>query len=205
MTYKDKIEKKDNVNPFPLFRLVKEVILDNGNTSYSFYDGDYLKGFSDETPLFTKNKDDAKVFMNDDEGNYVLNKLVELIETKKIDYNYVFVNDYNELNEEGGYLLHYPSKYYFDNNHTIPFKIRQCYETRIKAINRLNRESKTELLYFIEGYSKTRNTVITSHQWDYLFQCDVYKLRCIVNRNRGRETFDPYIMEPPFKRKILEG
>lgn len=200
------IRKNDptKVNPFVAFVLVKKKILDNGKEFYSFHDGDYVIDIEDDGYVKTSSDlNDALIYENEADANEVYNFLINKIRKKELKYDFIFVQDFNELAEYTAYCLHYPNEHYAD--FVQPVKIFQSPSTRQKAVLRANAYKKSNLLNYIEKYARSKNKIITNNEYYYLSEfCDAVKLEGILLANRGRNDFDVYICEHPKRRALFE-
>ena len=175
------------VNPFVVFVLVKKKILDNGKEFYSFHDGDYVIEIEDDGYVKTSSDlNDALIYDNEADANEAFNFLINKIRKKELKYDFIFVQDFNELAECIAYCLHSPS-------------------TRQKAVLIANVYKKYKLLNYIEKYARSKNKIITNKEYYYLSEfCDAVKLERILLANRGRNDFDVYICEHPKRRVLFE-
>lgn len=198
MTYKEKLESKTNIKPFALFRLVKDKFIDDSvEPFYSFYDGDWFCGYDEEgRPIFGGDIDDAEVIDNNEYGNKVLHHLVDLYKEKKIRYQHIFVQDYNELNKSTGYLQHWPNYRYGSNNCIIPFSVYKNPTTRHIADERLARHKKYDYIGIISDEIRIKNwREPTEDEYNFMYSKDWRALEHIFNRNRGRRDFDLFIVD----------
>lgn len=198
MTYKEKLENKTNIKPFALFRLVKDKFIDDSvEPFYSFYDGDWFCGYDEGgAPIFSGYIDDAEVIDNDEYGNKVLHHLVDLYKEKKIGYQHIFVQDYNELNKSTAYLQHWPNHRYGSNNCIIPFKVYKNPVTRYQAGERLAIHKKYDYIDIISTEIRIKNwREPTEDEYNFMYSKDWRSLEHIFNRNRGRRDFDLFIVD----------
>ena len=198
MTYKEKNENVTNIKAFALFRLVKDKYHDDSSEPfYSFYDGDWFCGYDEDgTPIFSGDIDDAEVIDNDEYGNKVLHHLVDLYKEKKIGYQHIFVQDYNELNRSTAYLQHWPNYRYASNNCIIPFKVYKDTSARYIANERLGRHKKYEYFDKISDEIRIKNLrEPTEDEYNFMYCKDWRMLEHIFNRNIGRRDFDVFIVD----------
>lgn len=198
MTYKEKLESKTNIKPFALFRLVKDKFIDDSvEPFYSFYDGDWFCGYDEEgRPIFGGDIDDAKVIDNNEYGNKVLHHLVDLYKEKKIRYQHIFVQDYNELNKSTGYLQHWPNYRYGSNNCIIPFSVYKNPTTRHIADEKLGQHKKEIYIDIICTEIRIKNLREPNEdEYNFMYSKDWRSLEHIFNRNRGRRDFDLFIVD----------
>ena len=198
MTYKEKLENKMNIKPFALFRLVKDKYHDDSSEPfYSFYDGDWFCGYDEEgRPLFGGDIDDAEVIDNDEYGNKVLHHLVDLYKEKKIGYQHIFVQDYNELNKSTAYLQHWPNHRYASNNCIIPFKVYKDSSTRYIADEKLAQHKKEKYIDMICTEIRVKNwREPNEDEYNFMYSKDWRALDHIFMRNIGRREFDLFIVD----------
>jgi hypothetical protein len=196
MTYKEKLENKMNIKPFALFRLVKDKYIDDsGEPFYSFYDGDWFCGYDEEgEPIFSGEIDDAEVIDNNEYGNKVLQHLADLFKQKKYDYQHIYVQDYNELNESTAYLQHWPNYRY--EKCIIPFKVYKDTSTRIIADERLARHKKEKYIDKICTEIRIKNSrEPNEHEYNFMYTKDWRMLEHIYMRNIGQREFDVFIVD----------
>ncbi len=198
MTYKEKRENVTNIKAFALFRLVKDKYHDDSSEPfYSFYDGDWFCGYDEEgRPIFGGDIDDAEVIDNDEYGNKVLHHLVDLYKEKKIGYQHIFVQDYNELNRSTAYLQYWPNYRYASNNCIIPFKVYKDTSARHIADERLGRYKKYDYIGKISDEIRIKNwREPTQDEYNFMDTKDWRSLEHIFNRNIGRREFDLFIVD----------
>lgn len=198
MTYKEKRENITNIKAFALFRLVKDKYHDDSSEPfYSFYDGDWFCGYDEEgRPIFGGDIDDAEVIDNDEYGNKVLHHLVDLYKEKKIGYQHIFVQDYNELNRSTAYLQHWPNYRYASNDCIIPFKVYKDTSMRYIANERLGRYKKYQYVDKISDEIRIKNwREPTEDEYNFMETKDWRSLEHIFNRNIGRREFDLFIVD----------
>lgn len=196
MTYKEKKKATKNIQCFSLIRLVKDVLYE-GHTEpfYSFYDGDYFCGFDDNGNIKLSHEiNDAKIINCNDYGNEVLNKMVDLIKERKLNYQHIFVQDFNELNESTGWLQHYPNYRY--ERCLIPLKIYERTPAYYTAIDNVRKQSWSENSEEIITEIRIKNRrKPTDEEYGYLLHKDCYTLHSILMKNRGRREFDLFIID----------
>ena len=196
--YKDKIENVTNIKAFSLFRLVKDKYHDDSSEPfYSFYDGDWFCGYDEDgMPIFGGDINDAEVIDNDEYGNKVLHHLVSLYKEKKIGYQHIFVQDYNELNKSTSYLQHWPNHRYASNNCIIPFKVYKDTSTWHIANERLAVHKKYQYIDMICSEIRIKNwREPNENEYNFMYSKDWRMLEHIFNRNIGRRDFDLFIVD----------
>jgi hypothetical protein len=198
MTYKEKLANKMNIKPFALFRLVKDKYYnDSDEPFYSFYDGDWFCGYDEGgAPIFGGDIDDAEVIDNNEYGNKVLHNLVDLYKQKKIHYQHIFVQDYNELNKSTSYLQHWPNYRYGSNDCIIPFKVYEDPSTRHIADEQLAQYKKENYIDIICTEIRIKNwREPNEDEYNFMYSKDWQMLKHIFICNRGRRDFDVFIVD----------
>lgn len=196
MTYTEKKKATKNIQCFSLIRLVKDVLYEGHNEPfYSFYDGDYFCGFDDNDNIKLSHEiNDAQIISCNDYGNEVLNKMVDLIKERKLNYQHIFVQDFNELNESTGWLQHYPNYRY--ERCLIPLKIYERTPAYYTAIDKVRKQSWSENCDEIITEIRIKNRrEPTDEEYGYLLHKDCYMLHSILMKNRGRREFDLFIID----------
>lgn len=194
MLYKDKIKDCYNISTFSLIRLVRDKFYeDNTEPFYSFYDGDYFCGFDDNgNVILSYDIDNAEVVFTEKQGNGILNSLLELIRDKRINYQHIFVQDFNELNESMGWLQHYPN-YRYDKC-LIPFKPTTQTQAYYHAAEKLSKTRKLDYIDEIRNEIQLKNfREISNEEMNYIYYKDWQTLRHIIMCNRGRRDFNVFI------------
>ena len=162
---------------------------------FSFYDGDYFCGCDDNGNVKLSHEiNDAQIISCNDYGNKVLNKMVDLITEHKLNYQHIFVQDFNELNESTGWLQHYPNYRY--ERCLIPLKIYEKTPAYYTAIDKVREQSWSEKYDEIITNIHIRNRRNpTNEEYAYLLRKDCYALKLILIKNRGRREFDLLMLD----------
>ena len=196
MTYKEKRNATKNIQCFSLIRLVKDVLYEGHDKPFfSFYDGDYFCGYDDNGNIKLSHEiNDAQIISCNEYGNEVLNKIVDLITEHKLNYQHIFVQDFNELNESTGWLQHYPNYRY--ERSLIPLKIYEKTPAYYIAIDKVKEQSWSEKYDEIitNIHIKNRRNP-TNEEYAYLLRKDCNVLKLILMKNRGRREFDLFIID----------
>ena len=173
------------------FKIIEEVVVYNKGQifdEYTRFRGSelFVQWDGGDDIKLVNNEDDASVFSNENNPQGVYLWLIDKLKSGEIKGEGIQVIEYDELHNRSSEVLQYPNNHYPGGIQPISIYDGKYSRTWHEALERKNRELRHIAFCDFLDYVESRGWKIKNEDWPYIDNLDASGLRCLLEKNRGR-------------------